>query len=138
MLSSSKNRKILNRLGNCANYKIIFEAVGSSNCSLKIRKGDKFVFSATGLYLPDESTANPCLQAIANFVSVLYIVCERVLEGLDPDALLGVQYVQCQDIGVENGGWGKTVYKVKCIRDPHDKAALLDRKFTANMRRRSS
>lgn len=134
VLSSEKNSKILSRFEDLPNYKVIFEAVSSENCSLRIKKGDKFVFSASGLYLPDESTANPCVEALTNFAPSMYIVYERILEGLDPNGILSCQNVQCHDIGIEHGGWGKTIYRVRVVKDPHDKFDLLDREFIPRKR----
>ena len=134
VLSSEKNKKILSRFEDLPNFKVIFECVSSENCSLKIKKGDKFVFSASGLYLPDESTANPCIEALTNFAPAMYVICERVLEGLEPNKMLSNQNVQCHDIGIEHGGWGKTIYKVRCVKDPHNKFDLLDREFIPRKR----
>jgi hypothetical protein len=134
ILSSEKNRKMLPLFEKLAEYKIVAECMESENCSLRINVGDKFVFSATGLYLPDESTANPCMQALEMFGRVTELVYERVFEGLDPNGLLICHNVQCRDIGVRHGGWGKTIFSVRCVRDPHNKFDLLGDKFVRKKR----
>ncbi len=115
-------------------YKIIAEVEKGENCMVGLKTGAKYVFTAGGVVLPDECTGTLCLWALAPLVPFLYMVWDRIAEGLNPDSLFP-DHVGCLDTGVECGGWGKALFRIYCIKEsPPRLEELLNRKYVAQPR----
>ncbi len=102
------------------NYKIIQEVVWAKNCARNPKPGDKTVFAAVGMFLPEESTfpgCGFCTFAITQILPFLYVVYDRICSGLDPSPM-GINYIKCPDIEPAEGGTGSVLFKVYCIKSP--------------------
>lgn len=114
-------RRIMNAAPNFWQHKLIAECVWARNCAANPKKGDKFVFMAGGVLIPEESTfPGLCVWAIARFLPFFHIVYDRLAEGLDPSPV-GWDHVKCADVGVENGGVGEVLFKIYCIKAPSER-----------------
>ncbi len=91
--------------------KIIAEVIESHNCHAKHKVGDKFVMNAGGVLLNDECPNRMCMFALGPVSNVLPALYERMATKSDPNHERS-NIVQCTDIGIENGGWGKIFMKV--------------------------
>lgn len=96
-------------------YKIMAEVMKSENCMLGLKTGDRYIITAGGVVLADECTANLCLWALGPLLPFLYMVWDRVGEGLDPNGLFP-DHVKCADTGVECGGWGEVLFRISCSK----------------------
>lgn len=95
-------------------YRIIMEVVRAKNCACKPKKGDRFVFAANGMLLPQESTFPVmCLWALHTAFPFLLSITERIVAGLDPSPV-GWNMARCSDVGYENGGFGEVVFRIYC------------------------
>ena len=95
-------------------WKIVAECTSSKYCSAGIKVGDKFAFKGYVL-IPEECTATLCLSALSPILGRLYIIFERLIEGLDPNGLC-LASAHCGDTGVEHGGSGRVTFKVYAER----------------------
>ncbi len=127
---SPKMLKML-KLGNKhQEYKMIAEVIRSENCGFQLKKGDKLVFGSNGILLPDESTANLCLWAIAPLLPFNCVIYDRFYEGLDPSDIFP-DHVKCTDVGVACGGFGEVLFKVYCKKESWSPSDVLNRKYVA-------
>jgi hypothetical protein len=96
-------------------WKVIAEVTECKYCFAGLKPGDRFVFNYPLLSLA-ESTAAPCIFAIAPLIGRLGAVADRVVLGLDPNdsiySIYGNSEVGCMDVGVEHGGLGKVWFRV--------------------------
>ena len=91
--------------------KIIAEVIESTGCHAKHQVGDRFVMTGGGVLLAEECPDRMCVEAVEAIGKVLPAITERFLAKSDPD-LERYNIVQCSDIGLDKGGWGKILLKV--------------------------
>ena len=105
-------RKLVSDLPAKTKWKIIAEVTESKYCFAGLKPGDKFVFNYPVLSIA-ESTATPCVEAIASLASHLSVFVDRVAEGVDPnDSIRAGRQFGCPDGGLEHGGLGKVWFKL--------------------------
>ena len=92
------------------NYKITAEVIASTRCAAQIKVGDKLVFNANVLN-KEESTASPCIGALAPLMEPIHMMFDRLSDGLDPNGLW-TRTVSCFDPGLERGGVGNVLFKL--------------------------
>jgi len=93
------------------NRKIVAEVVKTRNC-LFHKVGDRIVFRVAGGMIKEESCENPCLYALGPLATLGYVIFDRVASGLDPSEIM-IDSIKCMDVGVENGGVGEILMKVR-------------------------
>lgn len=104
--------KLLTDLPEKMKWKVIAEVTESKYCFAGLKPGDKFVFNFPVLNVA-ESTAAPCMEAIAPLASHIRAMVDHVAEGADPnDSIWATQQVSCMDVGVEHGGLGRVMFRV--------------------------
>jgi uncharacterized repeat protein (TIGR04076 family) len=105
-------KKLLSDLPEKMKWKIVAEVTESKYCFAGLKPGDKFVFNFPMLNVA-ESTAAPCIEAIAPLAGHIRAMVGQVAEGGDPnDSIWATQQVSCMDVGVEHGGLGKVMFRV--------------------------
>ena len=105
-------KKLLSNLPEKMKWKIIAEVTESKYCFAGLKPGDKFVFDFPVLNVA-ESTAAPCMEAIAPLANHIRAIVDRVADGGDPnDSIFASQQVSCMDVGLEHGGLGRVMFKV--------------------------
>jgi uncharacterized repeat protein (TIGR04076 family) len=110
---NSKQRDILAAGGTLSAKKLVVECVRAENC-MAHKVGDKYVFTAYGQLIKNESCEKPCLWAMCNFIPFSYMVYDRIVSGLDP-AGMHFDHVSCMDTGCRYGGWGTAMFKVTAV-----------------------
>jgi len=90
---------------------VIAEVIESHGCHAGHQVGDKFVMTAGGQLISDECPKRMCLFALGPVSNSLPAIFERILAGTDPNHERS-QIVQCTDVGLDKGGWGKIIMKV--------------------------
>jgi len=92
-------------------WRVIAEVIESHGCHAKHRVGDRFVMTPGGQLVTDECPKGICVSAVAELSRVLPAIYERLINKTDPQCER-VDIVQCPDVGLDKGGWGKILMKV--------------------------
>ena len=90
---------------------VIAEVIESHGCHAGHKVGDKFVMTAGGQLLSDKCPSRMCLFALGPVSNSLPAIFERLYTKSDPNFERS-QIVQCTDVGLDKGGWGKIIMKV--------------------------
>jgi len=94
-----------------AKARVIAEVIESHGCHAGHRVGDKFVMTAGGQLIAEASPRRMCMFALGPVSHQLPAVYERLIAKSDPKCER-FSLVQCTDIGLDKGGWGKILMKV--------------------------
>ena len=78
--------------------------------SLKL-VGDKFMLTPGGGILTDQCPKEICVHAMTAVGRIIPVISERLVSKSDPNFEM-TNIVQCSDIGLDKGGWGKILMKV--------------------------
>ena len=91
--------------------RVIAEVIESHGCHAQHKVGDRFVLDPGGQLITDECPKRICVSALAPISQIMPAISERLVNRSDPN-LERYNIVQCQDIGLDKGGWGKILMKV--------------------------
>lgn len=91
--------------------RVIAEVIESHGCHAKHQVGDRFVMTAGGQLITEECPKRICVSALGPVANVLPAITERLVAQSDPE-FKRHHIVQCTDVGLEKGGWGKVLMKV--------------------------
>jgi len=91
--------------------RVIAEVIESHGCHAQHKVGDRFVMTAGGQLIAEQSPTRICMFALGPVSHVLPSIYERLMSKSDPK---GEQFniIQCTDVGLDKGGWGKILMKV--------------------------
>jgi uncharacterized repeat protein (TIGR04076 family) len=92
-------------------YRVIAEVVEVQGCHAGHKVGDKFVMTAGGQLITEACPKRMCMFALGPVAGLLPVMYERLITKTDPDCKRS-NIVQCTDVGLEKGGWGKVLMKV--------------------------
>ncbi len=93
-------------------HKIIAEVVYAHGCVCKHEVGQNIVLNGNGALLRDECPAIMCVGLVSQLNPVVSAAFERMAAGLDPNGLL-TNTIGCIDVGINCGGWGRVLLKVR-------------------------
>ena len=91
--------------------KVVAEVIESHGCHAGHKVGDRFVMTAGGQLITEECPKRMCMFALGPVSNTLSAVYERLYTNSDPDYKRS-QIVQCTDVGLDKGRWGKILMKV--------------------------
>lgn len=91
--------------------RVIAEVIESHGCHAQHRVGDRFVMTAGGQLITEECPKKMCLFALGPISKILPAIYERLVTKSDPK-FERFNIVQCTDVGLDKGGWGKILMKV--------------------------
>ncbi|MEM3563166.1 MAG: hypothetical protein QXR19_08055 [Candidatus Jordarchaeaceae archaeon] len=111
MKKDPKAVKMIQHSPELYNKKIVAEVVKAKNCACH-KVGDKIVFRVAGGMIKEESCEKPCLFAIGPLATLGYIIFDRVASGCDTSNLM-IDSIKCMDVGLENGGVGEILMKIR-------------------------
>src|SRR5512142_1734039 len=97
--------------------RVIAEVIESHGCHAGHKVGDRFVLNPGGQLLSEYGPKHICLSALVPVSHVLPAVSERLINRSDP-AFERFHIVQCADVGLDKGGWGKILMKVYVEKAP--------------------
>ena len=109
--SDPQKVKAMERASKFASYNIIAECIKSRNCNAGHKIGDRIVLDGNGVILTNQCPERICHSVIQVIAPTIYAIWERFGEDME-DASILLPYIHCPDVGVENGGWGETIWKV--------------------------
>jgi uncharacterized repeat protein (TIGR04076 family) len=104
--------KLLSKIREIMDYKVVVKVIESSFCVRNLKAGDKYILIGADLSLK-ETTAPFCIYAMPGIARARLVITERIVEGLDPNGLL-FNTVVCEDPGLDYGGLGNVKMKVYC------------------------
>ena len=109
--------KLVEEIDTVDKYRVVAEVVKSENCVAGHQVGDKFVMNAAGQLMPKECTNKDrlCLFAVGKLTHAAAIAFDRIMSGQDPTSGSVFGVMRCEDVGVENGGWGEIVMSIKVV-----------------------
>jgi uncharacterized repeat protein (TIGR04076 family) len=91
--------------------RVIAEVIESQGCHARHRVGDRFGMTPGGQLIADQCPKKMCMFALGPVSQILPVIYERLMAKSDPDCER-FNIVQCTDIGLDKGGWGKILMKV--------------------------
>jgi uncharacterized repeat protein (TIGR04076 family) len=91
--------------------RVIAEVIESHGCHARHKVGDRFVLNPGGQLITEECPKKICLSALVPISQVMPAIFERLINKSDPD-FERFNIVQCTDVGLDKGGWGKILMKV--------------------------
>jgi uncharacterized repeat protein (TIGR04076 family) len=91
--------------------KVIAEVIESHGCHAGHKVGDTFVMTAGGQLITEECPKRMCVFALGPVSNTMPAIYERLYAKSDPNYERS-QIVQCTDVGLDKGGWGKILMKV--------------------------
>jgi uncharacterized repeat protein (TIGR04076 family) len=109
--SDPKKVKMVTETPEFIKARVIAEVIESQGCHAQHKVGDRFVMTAGGQLISEASPKRMCMFALGPVSNQLPAIYERLVSKSDPE-FTSFNIVQCTDIGLEKGGWGKVLMKV--------------------------
>ena len=97
--------------------RVVAEVIESHGCHAEHKVGDRIILNPGGQLLTDQSPRKICLSALTPISHVLPAISERLISRSDPK-FERYHIVQCTDVGLDKGGWGKILMKVYLEKAP--------------------
>jgi len=91
--------------------RVVAEVIESHGCHAHHRVGDRLVMTPAGQLLAQENPKRICVSALCAVSHVIPAIQQTLMNKSDPD-FEQVHVVQCPDVGLDKGGWGKILMKV--------------------------
>jgi len=91
--------------------RIIAEVIEAHGCHAGHKVGQKFVMDGNGQLITGACPEKMCLFALCALESPVNVIYERFISHSDPKNER-TTVVQCHDVGLDKGGWGKILMKV--------------------------
>ena len=95
--------------------RIVAEVIESHRCHAHHTVGQKFVMDGNGQMITRECPEKMCIFARAALESPVNQIYERFIAHSDPNKER-TAVMQCSDVGLDKGGWGKILMKVSVER----------------------
>ncbi len=109
--------QIISRLEAISKVTVVFEVVESHGCMVGHKEGDAYLFPKGGAMDTKNSSPLLCPFLMPPMNRIMWILQERVWEGLSPLPLFAMGH--CDDVGLKCNGWGKVIIEAK-IMDKQD------------------
>lgn len=109
--NNPRNEKIMRHSQALTGKTVVFEVVESQGCNIEHKVGDRFLFSAEGYMLAHKGPKKVCPYVMPAMARLMWVIQERLYEDLDPKPFFC--HAQCEDVGINCGGWGRIVIEAK-------------------------
>jgi uncharacterized repeat protein (TIGR04076 family) len=113
-LDNPKNLEILTKSLPLLNKTIVIEVIESKGCASQHKKGDKFYFDGSGNLLTKLSPKRICIYALSVLDKLILSAIELLYAGVNPNEMQ-FKRVNCFDVGLECGGWGRIVMELSVV-----------------------
>ena len=110
--ANPKNMEILKLTPNLINKTIVVEVTESKGCASAHRVGDKFYFTGDGNLLTKLCPNRVCMSALNTAGGLVSNAVNFMWAGRDANEM-PFTVAGCSDVGLQCGGWGHIVMKVK-------------------------
>ena len=113
LMKQPRTQKILERIEAIGQTAVIFEVKQSKGCVAGHKEGDYYLFP-NGIVLDlKNSTQRLCPFLMPPMARMMWVLQERVWEGLDPLPLYATG--QCDDVGLDCDGWGRVIIAARIL-----------------------
>src|SRR4030042_657963 len=109
--SDPEKVKMVTQTSDFVKSKIVVEVIHSQGCHAQHKVGDRFVMTPGGQLISEECPKRMCMFALGPVSNQLPAIYERLVSKSDPE-FNSFNIVQCTDVGLDKGGWGKILMKV--------------------------
>ena len=110
ILENPKQFELFQNFRSLFTKKMVATCIKAENCAMN-KIGDRYVFTAAGQLVKDETCDRPCLWAMSNFFPFSYILYDRAASGLDLEGM-HFEHVSCPDTGCQHGGYGNAMFMI--------------------------
>ena len=107
-----RNEVVISKARELKNKTIIIEVIHSHGCNSQHSVGDKFVFDGFGNLITKLSPSRICVGILSSLSSLIFSAHELMYADVDPNTMK-FNTVDCIDVGIQCGGWGKVVVKLR-------------------------
>ena len=107
-----RNEVVISKARELQNKTIIIEVIHSHGCNSQHSVGDKFVFDGFGNLITKLSPSRICVGILSSLSSLIFSAHELMYADVDPNTMK-FNTVDCIDVGIQCGGWGKVVVKLR-------------------------
>lgn len=108
-----RTNQIVGKLDTIMKVPVVFEVVDAHGCIAGHKKGDFYMFPSGGPMDTKNSSPILCPFLMPPMSRIMWILQERVWEGLPPLPLFSMG--QCDDVGLKCNGWGKVVIEARIM-----------------------
>ena len=109
--------KMVTETSDFVKSRVVVEVIESQGCHAQHKVGDRFVMTSGGQLIVEECPKRMCMFALGPVSHILPAIYDRLISKSDPNFERS-NVVQCTDVGLENGGWGKILMKVYLEKNP--------------------
>lgn len=109
--SDPQKVKMVTETPDMVKCRVIAEVIESHGCHAQHRVGDRFVLTPGGQLITEEGPKRICISALGPISQLMPAIHERMVTRSDPN-FKRYNIVQCTDVGLDKGGWGKILMKV--------------------------
>ncbi|MBI5969353.1 MAG: hypothetical protein HY882_16030 [Deltaproteobacteria bacterium] len=118
--SDPRKVKMVTQTPEFVKCRVIAEVIESHGCHAQHRVGDRFVMTAGGQLIADQCPKRMCISALGPISAILPVIHERIITKSDQN-FERYNIVQCTDVGLDKGGWGKILMKIYVEKIPEQK-----------------
>ena len=111
-MNDPRNAEVLAKAPELMSKRVVAEMIESHGCNSQHKKGDRFVLDAAGNLLSSECPERMCSGAVSALTPPVLTAIELLLAGVDPNEMR-FNMVGCPDVGLNCGGWGRIVMKIR-------------------------
>jgi hypothetical protein len=98
-------------------YWLVAEPVCSSHCSGCHNEGLPFYFNPMGMLVRHKCPPGVCIHGLSQLSPVIYDYYDHMMRGEDPNRML-FDHVACTDLGLELGGMGDNLFRIRREKMP--------------------
>jgi len=117
-----RTKKIVSRFENLIKVPVIIEVKKSHGCIAGHKIGDFYIFPRGGFMDTKNSSPQLCPFLMPPMTRIMWILQERVWEGLEPLPLYAAG--QCDDVGLDCNGWGRVVVEARIMKSAELKSLV--------------
>jgi uncharacterized repeat protein (TIGR04076 family) len=107
-----RNEDVVSKAPALMDKTIVVEVVDAHGCNSRHKVGDKFYFDGSGNLLTKLCPSRICFGALGSMPQLIAMAQELFYAGVDPNEMR-FKRVNCGDVGLECGGWGRLVMEIK-------------------------
>ncbi len=98
-------------------YWIVAEPVCSQHCGSCHNEGRPLYFNAMGNLIRHKCPPGICIHGLSQLSPIIYNYVDHLLQGKDPNNMI-FNHASCTDIGLEAGGLGNNLFRVRYEKMP--------------------
>ncbi len=113
--ANPRNAQVLEKGAELLKVRFRVEIIQARGCNSRHRVGDVLYLDGYGNLITEDSPNRICIFALGALTTLVFAAHELIYAGVDPNEMR-FNTVDCTDVGLECGGWGKVVLRLTCER----------------------